>query len=187
MTWPVWFHRLDRTGEEPVDLHSCQRFFAGYGFVIDPNGPVEEPTMSRVYYLTPEGRWIYPVGEPRMELGDVVDFEEHPVHVALAMLSHGITLPPELVSRLRPRPRWDPNGPPYQLWFGETLCLEFAKRAGSQFAILDAFEAEGWPETLDLPKNEQGQPILGAGQLKNARDQLQRELRKRRAPIWIEG
>jgi hypothetical protein len=65
----------------------------------------------------------------------------------------GLEIPPELVET-KLRPRWDRNR--RQLRYGETLCREYSREAGNQFTVLDAFEAAGWPQTIDSPwpKNE---------------------------------
>lgn len=49
-----------------------------------------------------------------------------------------------------PRPRWDREN--MELFFGDTLCRRYPKYARNQFALLDAFEEEGWPEeTIKIP------------------------------------
>lgn len=48
-----------------------------------------------------------------------------------------------------PSPKWDRAS--RKLWYGETLCREYAKEARNQFAVLDAFEAAGWPKTIGSP------------------------------------
>jgi len=48
-----------------------------------------------------------------------------------------------------PSPKWDRAS--RKLWYGETLCREYAKEARNQFAVLDAFEAAGWQRHVDSP------------------------------------
>jgi hypothetical protein len=47
------------------------------------------------------------------------------------------------------RPHWDRQG--RKLMYGEVCCREFRKEAPHQFALLDAFEAQGWPELMSGP------------------------------------
>jgi hypothetical protein len=99
---------------------------------------------------------------------------------------NGIRLSSELIEALRIRPCWDEAGPPYRLWYGETICLEYRKSAGPQFAVLRAFQRAAWAESIGPPTGENGLRLSDA-QIKNAINNIRRKLEERKAPIWIEG
>ena len=46
------------------------------------------------------------------------------------------------------RPTWDAYH--RKLWLGKTLAREFPRDAPDQIAVLNAFEANGWPSLLDV-------------------------------------
>jgi hypothetical protein len=71
-----------------------------------------------------------------------------------------------------PKPRWEKR----KLWFGETLCKWYKRRAHQQEKILDAFEEEDWPRRIDDP--------LDKGKLAETIKSLQEALRGK--PITFE-
>jgi hypothetical protein len=61
----------------------------------------------------------------------------------------GYVIPPAMENILQTVPRWDRKT--RELRYGETLCRGYAREAANQFAVLDAFEAAGWPRAIDSP------------------------------------
>jgi hypothetical protein len=60
-----------------------------------------------------------------------------------------VTLPPGFLPE-EPRPRWDRDN--RQLWYQHILCRYYSREnARNQFAILDAFQKEDWPHSIDPP------------------------------------
>jgi hypothetical protein len=51
-------------------------------------------------------------------------------------------------SRQEKRPRWD--GRHRQLWLGAKLLREYPRDAPGQIAVLEEFEAKGWPSRIDV-------------------------------------
>jgi hypothetical protein len=56
------------------------------------------------------------------------------------------------VGSVPPRPRWD--GQSRELWFGDTLCRRYTRRAPRQERVLEAFERLGWPQRIPNPVPE---------------------------------
>jgi len=52
-------------------------------------------------------------------------------------------------SHVRAKPRWDRTG--RKLWLGSCLVKAFPRPSGCQVLILEAFEEQGWPESIDDP------------------------------------
>jgi hypothetical protein len=52
-------------------------------------------------------------------------------------------------AHVRVKPRWDRTG--RKLWFGTCLVKEFPRPSDCQVLILEAFEEQGWPESIDDP------------------------------------
>jgi hypothetical protein len=51
---------------------------------------------------------------------------------------------------INPRPRWDRET--MCLWLGNEVVREFKREAHSQFIVLDALQAAGWPASMPFPK-----------------------------------
>jgi hypothetical protein len=77
-----------------------------------------------------------------------------------------VALPPGFLPE-RLRPVWDRRTK--QLKYGEIVCRRYRRVAPRQFEILEAFEAEGWPQTV---KN----PFPGDKQLRDTVDDLKQGL-----------
>jgi hypothetical protein len=52
-------------------------------------------------------------------------------------------------SQVRAKPRWDRTA--RQLWLGACLVKEFPRLSKCQVLILEAFQEQGWPESIDDP------------------------------------
>lgn len=168
--------RSDGLGTYRIDLTSCHQFTLKF----------HDGRMPRQLLYHPEsGRWIREDDSAEPFTPRFVEIS--PSQAAQIFREHGLPLPAELAGELRTRPRWERVGPPYELWYGETLCLKYQKWPGTQGEILNAFDDAGWPETLKLPVKSNGRPILDIVQLKNALGQIHRQLQERNAPIWIGG
>jgi hypothetical protein len=206
-----WFWRGDRSGAEQLPPGACKyeipidstdprlrclymgladgrwvvrRWFGpeelGYRLVPPPPAVIGHLRAYAAIPPSPNDR-IYPPVEPGFHQIEVAASD-----VASDLTANGISLPPELADAFRIRPRWDRNGPPYRLWYGEALCLDFSRKAGPQFFILNAFQDAGWPESIDRPTNDKGSPLTDE-QIKNAISNIQKGLKNQTAPIWIEG
>ncbi|HEX5271456.1 MAG TPA: hypothetical protein VFW33_13260 [Gemmataceae bacterium] len=60
--------------------------------------------------------------------------------------------PPPLAPPPPTAPRW--NKTSRQLCLGGDVLTKYRRHAGSQFIVLDAFEAAGWPESIRTPKGD---------------------------------
>jgi hypothetical protein len=140
-------------------------------------------TLNREYGFTRQGWWV--LAKPRIAAENEA-CEVTPSEVRDDLERVGIPIPRELVDDLKPRLRWDETGPPYRLWYGEMICLEYVKRAGPQFVILRAFQKADWSESIDRPIDDKGR-TLDDHQIKNAVANIQKHLNGKKAPIWIEG
>jgi hypothetical protein len=164
MAKTVYVQRLDEIGEDPVDLHQCRRFE-----IIKNRGS----GRVRIFYLTPEERWVecsnLPSDWPFQEVASRPSYQEvHPIEATFALSGNYKALPKELhVHRrycdpwlyfewltegvaggspaARACPHWDETD--RTLYFDGVLVRRYARAAPRQFALLGAFEAEGWPDS----------------------------------------
>jgi hypothetical protein len=184
---PDW--RVDPDGPDGPDLKRAafQRLPATMKGVDGENVDctMEDPDQShwREYVLTAKGCWVQCWPEPRTDARMVGVAKSE---VIRDVEENKIRLSPEQIEALRIRPRWDEAGPRYRLWYGETICLEYRRSAGPQFAILRAFQGADWAESIGRPTGVGGRP-LDDTQIKNAVHNIQVKLDAKKAPIWIEG
>jgi hypothetical protein len=68
---------------------------------------------------------------------------------------HGTDAQPSPEEPSNIRPRWDRES--RRLWFGETLCRAYRRRAKNQFELLEAFAQAGWVVSIlnPFPGNEE--------------------------------
>jgi hypothetical protein len=151
----------------------------GYRMVQTPSAGEGRPFVR----LTPPSPNddIYPPVKPGIHQVEVSELD-----VISDLKRNAIPIPVELADTFTIRPRWDETGPPYRLWYGETLCLEYSKRAGPQFDILRAFQTAGWAESIDRPTSTEGRQ-LSDEQIRNGVANIRKGLKKKNAPIEIEG
>lgn len=166
----VYVLRDDGLGEDPIDLHRCRRFRVVDGWHL---------SKSITYYLsleTEDRRWVREVYEE--ESGCNVYRFAHVNEVAYDMFLHLRRIPDDIErdpdfnreivcdrSRYRKwlvkpstrrheppartQPRWDQVE--RCLYYGNTLCRKYPRKAPKQFALLNAFERAGWPESIRNP------------------------------------
>jgi hypothetical protein len=175
----LWVRRLDGSGFQRLLIDDIMLKIPIYRMGLATKIAI----LHREYGLTREGWWV--LAKPRIAAeNEACEVTLSEVRDDLERVGH--PLPHELVDVPKIRPRWDETGPPYRLWYGEVICLEYAKRAGPQFIILRAFQKADWVESIDRPTDDEGRP-LDDQQIKNAIANIQRHLNGKCAPIWIEG
>jgi hypothetical protein len=169
----VYVSRADGSGEDPIDLHMCRRFW-----LRDP-GRDESPDDLLIYYLTRGGRWVQVFQVQDEDGWSYVHREAHPVEVAHDMLRYWKKLPPELEEHRDLAADWTryyawqeerrvkPGGitrPPGPRWFPEANTLyvdgipylKYKNGARRQTELLDAFEREQWRESIACPRGLRG-------------------------------
>jgi hypothetical protein len=122
---------------------------------LRPETTLLDLIQLREYRLLRDGRWLRYRLEPDPPHHPVLEEVDRDL-VILDLTNNGIPLHPVLKCDRTPEilPHWDPTG--LRLSYGPTQCRKYPKHnAPNQFAILNKFQEDGWPRSVDPPFDDQ--------------------------------
>jgi hypothetical protein len=179
MTGPeyIWFYRLDGFGDEGLELHSCRRWVlnrfdpsvdSDYTLIyyLTPDGRWIECKGDQCPYdgeYVESYREIHPIDAARQFLRglaranlppELEEFREIASDSKLYFPWAEAQLPEfygsqSFAETVTHRPIWDRDRK--LLYLGSVVCLSYAREAGNQFRVLDAFQAKHWLGMIASP------------------------------------